>query len=170
MGRHSTLKINESEDYLRRLKDQSQSIYSKDRLQALLLIKTKVYKKRSDIALAIGVHSRTLERWLQEYREFGLDFLLTSNRGGARRSCMNDKAHKALAEKLSDSENPLLSYTDAVRWFSENIGYSLTYITLRNYMIRNFKTKLKSPRKSHYKKDEQAIEAFKKTTRCIVLD
>lgn len=170
MGRHSTLKIKESEDYLRRLKDQSQSIYSKDRLQSLLLLKTKVYKKRSDVAIAIGVHSRTLERWLQEYREFGLDFLLTSNRGGSRRSCMNEEAHKALEEKLNDSENPLLSYTDAVKWFKDNIGYSLKYITLRNYMIRNFNTKLKSPRKSHYKKDEQAIEAFKKTTKCIVHD
>ena len=28
----------------------------------------------------------------------------------------------------------------------------------------NFKTKLKKPRKSHYKKDEQAIAAFKKTS------
>jgi len=170
MGRHSTLKIKESEDYLRRLKDQSKSIYSKDRLQALLLIKTKVYKKRSEIAIAIGVHIRTLDRWLQQYRESGLETLLSNNRGGARRSCMNKEAHKALEEKLNDSKNPLLSYTDAVRWFSDNTGYDLAYITLRNYMIRNFKTKLKSPRKSHYKKDEQATEAFKKTTRCIVLD
>jgi len=29
---------------------------------------------------------------------------------------------------------------------------------------RNFKTNLKAPRKSHYKKDEQALEVFKKTT------
>ena len=31
-------------------------------------------------------------------------------------------------------------------------------------MVTHFKTKLKSPRKSHYQKDEQAIEAFFKTT------
>lgn len=33
----------------------------------------------------------------------------------------------------------------------------------RKYMIFHFKTKLKSQRKSHYKKDEQAIETFFKT-------
>jgi len=31
-------------------------------------------------------------------------------------------------------------------------------------MIKHFKTKLKSPRKSHYKKDQQAVNAFLKTT------
>ena len=139
MGRHSTLKIKESKDYLVRLRGQSKSIYSKDRLQALILIKTKTYKTRADIATAIGVHNRTLERWLHEYKEFGLDLLLISNRGGARRSCMDENAHKALEEKLNDSENPLQSYTDAVKWFKDNIGYDLAYITLRNYMIRNLK-------------------------------
>ena len=39
----------------------------------------------------------------------------------------------------------------------------MKYNTLRTYLIRHFGTKLRMPRKSHYKKDEQAIEAFKKT-------
>ena len=36
-------------------------------------------------------------------------------------------------------------------------------------MIKHFMTKLKVPRKSHYKKDEQAIEAFFKTARSAKL-
>jgi transposase len=36
--------------------------------------------------------------------------------------------------------------------------------TVRAFMIRNFGTKLKTPRKSHYKKDEVAFDAFKKTS------
>jgi transposase len=31
-------------------------------------------------------------------------------------------------------------------------------------MIRNFGSKLKTPRKSHYKKDEVAFDTFKKTS------
>ena len=53
---------------------------------------------------------------------------------------------------------------------NEHTSEIISYTTLRNYMITNFKTKLKSPRKSHYKKDEQAIEAFKKTTVLIQED
>ncbi len=31
------------------------------------------------------------------------------------------------------------------------------------YLIQHFKTKLKVPRKSHYKKDDKAVDAFLKT-------
>ncbi|MGY0408373.1 MAG: hypothetical protein ACWIPJ_08480 [Polaribacter sp.] len=41
----------------------------------------------------------------------------------------------------------------------------MKYNTLRTYLIRHFKTKIKVPRKSHYKKDDQAIEAFFKTSK-----
>ncbi len=72
--------------------------------------------------------------------------------------------HQVISEKLHDSKNPLLGYFDAVNWLEKEHKKSVKHHTLRAYMIRHFKTKLKHPRKSHYKKDEQAIEAFKKTT------
>ncbi|MFT5601590.1 MAG: transposase, partial [Flavobacteriales bacterium] len=55
-------------------------------------------------------------------------------------------------------------YNDAVLWIKQEFGYDLKYHTVRAFMIRNFGTKLKTPRKSHYKKDEVAFEAFKKTS------
>jgi len=76
---------------------------------------------------------------------------------------INSEIHKALAVKLNDSEEPLLGYRDAVLWVNNKYDLEIKYNTLRTYLIRHFKTKLKSPRKSHYKKDEQAIEAFLKT-------
>ncbi len=45
------------------------------------------------------------------------------------------------------------------------LSTEINYHTLRSFMITNFDTKLKQPRKSHYKKDEEAFEAFKKTSR-----
>ena len=47
----------------------------------------------------------------------------------------------------------------------KNYSVEINYHTLRSFMIVNFGTKLKQPRKSHYKKDEEAFEAFKKTSR-----
>ena len=41
---------------------------------------------------------------------------------------------------------------------------AVKYHWLSAYMIKCFKTKLKSPRKSHYKKDDQAVKAFLKTS------
>ncbi|MFT5602686.1 MAG: hypothetical protein ACI9N1_002945, partial [Flavobacteriales bacterium] len=40
-------------------------------------------------------------------------------------------------------------YNDAVLWIKQEFGYDLKYHTVRAFMIRNFGTKLKTPRKSH---------------------
>ena len=170
MGRQAILSIKESIDDLQLLKKRYKENYQQIRLQALLLIKEQTFKKRSDIALAIGKNVRSLERWIKVYKESGIETLLENKSGGARRFCMSKEAHKKLYEKLKDSKNPLLGYWDAVNWMNEHTSEIISYTTLRNYMITNFKTKLKSPRKSHYKKDEQAIEAFKKTTVLIQED
>jgi len=83
--------------------------------------------------------------------------------GGLRKRSSLEVIHKELEDKLNNSRDPLLGYWGAVSWVRDNFGIEVKYNTLRTYLIRNFKTKLKSPRKSHYKKNEQAIEAFKKT-------
>jgi transposase len=84
--------------------------------------------------------------------------------GGNRKSVIGAQLHESLSTKLNDSNNPLRGYWDGVLWVKTHHGIDIKYNTLRTYLIRHFHTKLKSPRKSHYKKDEQAIEAFKKTT------
>ena len=86
------------------------------------------------------------------------------NSGGKRRETVPSSIHKAIKDKLNDSSAPLQGYNDAVLWIKQEFGYELKYHTVRAFMIRNFGSKLKIPRKSHYKKDEVAFEAFKKTS------
>jgi len=50
----------------------------------------------------------------------------------------------------------------AQQWVRDNFGLEIKNNTLRTYLILHFKTKIKAPRKSHYKKDDQTIEAFLK--------
>ena len=57
-----------------------------------------------------------------------------------------------LEEKVNDSEHPFLGYWDAVSWVKENYDQEINYQTLRSYLIRNFKTKKKHPRKYIIKK------------------
>ena len=105
----------------------------------------------------------TLKRWYKQYKEQGFSSFASMNMGGNKPSVVPDEIHQALKEKLHDSNNPLSGYRDAVLWIESGFGVKIKYQTLRKYMIKHFKCKLKSPRKSHYKKDEQAIEAFFKT-------
>ncbi len=71
--------------------------------------------------------------------------------------------HQGLSEKLKDAKHSLRGYWDAQQWVLSHYGVEVKYHWLRAYMIKHFKTKLKSPRQSHYKKDDQAVKAFLKT-------
>ena len=84
---------------------------------------------------------------------------------GNKASIISKEIHKKLSDKLNDSANPLKGYWEAQQWVRDNFGLEIKYNTLRTYLIRHFKTKIKTPRKSHYKKDDQAIEAFLKTSK-----
>ena len=74
------------------------------------------------------------------------------------------RGQKPIKKKLHDSTSPLHGYTDVVQWARKEFDVEINYHTLRSFMIVNFGTKLKQPRKSHYKKDEKAFETFKKTS------
>lgn len=164
MPKYTEIEIKEGFEELKILRNKSNNYRIKTRIQSLILTKQKKFKKRVDLANHLGISFASLNRWTKVYKEKGLTAMLTISNGGKRRNSVPLEVHKGLEEKLNDSSNPLLGYWDAVIWVKRNYGIELKYNTLRTYLIRNFRTKLKEPRKSHYKKNEQAIEAFKKTT------
>lgn len=164
MAKFTSTEIKEGLSELKELYRKQKNYKVRAKIQSLILTKDGKFKKRTDLAQHLGIDYATLKRWTQEYKESGLTYFLTVKSGGNRRSSINPQAHQLIFEKLHDSKDPLLGYFDAVTWLKKEYQISVKYHTLRSYMIRHFKTKLKHPRKSHYKKDEQAIEAFKKTT------
>ena len=72
--------------------------------------------------------------------------------------------HKGLSQRVKDPHNPFLGYWDAQNWVKQEYGVDIKYQRIREYLIQHFKTKPKTPRKSHYKKDDKAEKAFLKTT------
>ena len=155
MARKSNIEVKESIESLKKVYFTEKNHRIRTRIKCLILLKEKKFKGQLEIAIHLGVDYATVKRWLKQYNEEGLKSLIIFKSGGKR---------KSLLTKLNDSNEPLLGYWDAVLWVNNNHGIEIKYNTLRTYLIRHFKTKLKAPRKSHYKKDEQVIEAFKKTT------
>lgn len=72
--------------------------------------------------------------------------------------------HSGLSQRVHDSHNPFLGYWDAQNWVKQEYDLDIKYQRMREYLIQHFSIKLKTPRKSHYKKDEQAEKAFLKTS------
>jgi len=164
MSRKSTIIIKESEEQLKSLFKKENNYRIRQRIKCLIYTKNRKFKGQLELSNHLGVDYATVKRWLKQYREEGIVSLASIKSGGNRKSIINNTIHESLSEKLNSSSEPLLGYWDAVLWVKEKHGIDVKYNTLRTYLIRHFKTKLKSPRKSHYKKDEQAIIAFKKTT------
>lgn len=164
MGKYTTIIVKEEIEELKSLRNREKNHRLKTRIQSLILTKENKFKTREELANHLGVGVSSLYRWTEVYKESGIEAMLKISNGGLRRKSITKDVHQGLEEKLKDSTNPMLGYFDAQQWVKETYSIEYKYNTLRTYMIRNFKTKLKTPRKSHYKKDEQALEAFKKTT------
>lgn len=163
MPKYTDIAIKEDLPYLKSLRNKEKNHRIKTRLQSLILTKEKKFKRRIDLANHLGIGIASLDRWTRVYKKSGLNAMLTISNGGVRRNSVPKEVHQGLEKKVYNSSDPFLGYWDAVLWVKATYGIDLKYNTLRSYLIRNFKTKLKEPRKSHYQKDEQAIEAFKKT-------
>lgn len=118
-------------------------------------------------AKQLGISIRTVDRIMKVYRESGLEPLSRPDRQRRFSKLITPETHKQLEIKLNDSETPLKGYWHAQQWLSEELGIDIAYHTLRSYLIKHFGTKLKAPRKSHYKSDNQAKEAFLKTPKHI---
>lgn len=164
MAKRQEIVVKESETELKLLRKQQASLPQEKRVIWLLQFKLKKHLTREQTALKVNISIRTQTRWIKEYMNEGLEAFLSCKKNNRKSNMISPEVHLALKGRVNSSESPLLGYWDAVDWVKKEFDIEIKYHWLRKYLITHFKTKLKSPRKSHYKKDEQAIEAFLKTS------
>ena len=75
---------------------------------------------------------------------------------------ISQEEHERIGTKLNDPTNGLRGYVELQEWIRQEFDKSIKYNTLLKYCGRNFGSKSKVARKSHTKKDLQAVEAKKK--------
>lgn len=163
MGKTAFLDIKESITELKTLLGKKTSLTKEKRLKSLLLIKSGKFKTRQQVADSVFVHIRTLERWLSNYKEGGIELMIADKPKNKGSKIITREMHNALSNRVHDPKKPFLGYWDAQNWIKEEFDVDVKYQRIREYLIQHFKTKLKTPRKSHYKKDDEAEKAFLKT-------
>ena len=164
MGKRTVILIKESINELNVLYKHTRKYKAKKKLKSLLLTKAQRFSTRIELARHLGIDIKTLYVWTKQYKDFGIEFMIKSTSGGSHNHKISKEIRVSLKKKLNNSSNPLQGYKDAVEWVKNKHNIDINYHTLRSFMIVNFGAKLKQPRKSHYKKDEQAFDAFKKTS------
>lgn len=165
MSKRIDFSVIEDKKELKRLQYEQKVFYRQQRLTWLVIMKEYSELLREDTAKRADISLRTQERWIQRYKEGGVEGLLTDAPNLKKSKIITEEIHKGLSGRVNSSENPFLGYWDAQNWVLSEYGVEVQYHWLRAYLIKHFKTKPKSPRKSHYKKDDKATEAFLKTTK-----
>lgn len=162
MSKAQELIINESENELKALLRKQLNIKGEKRIVFLLRLSSNEYITRAALAEELRIDKRTLERWITKYREGGLKKLFSDSKRNKGSKIFTPEIHKGLEQKVNGTDNPLWGYKDAQVWVKQEFDLDVKYNTIRRYLMTKFKTKLKSPRKSHIKKDELAVSAFLK--------
>jgi len=136
-----------------------------------LKIRMLIEIKKSDVALSknelagrIGVNHNSIQTWRAKYQKEGINGLLTDGRVGFKPSIISTTAHKKIGTKLNAPEAAFTSYKQLHEWVEKNLINGVNYNSLRHYVKRHFGAKLKVPRKSHIRKDKEAVATFKKSS------
>lgn len=164
MPKKISITILESEKVLSSMLNKSTTDRVRGRLKALLLLKRGKVTYQSELAIKLGFTEKTIREWLKLYDSEGLSSLVQIRVGGNRDSILSSEIINFIKEHLNDEQTTITSYVELQQLIYETFGQDINYKTLYGYCTRVFSSSLKVSRKSHYKKDEQAIEAFKKTT------
>ena len=160
----STIVVTESFQELKQIQSRQRSLKAEKRIHCLLLVKSNKFKTQALLGDYLGVGRQTIVTWLSLYRKGGIEGIQLKATRNKPSKIITPQIHEGLCEKVKDGQHPLLGYWDAKIWVKDQYGVDIQYHWLRAYMIKHFKTKLKSPRKSHIKKDVAQVETFLKTS------
>jgi transposase len=130
----------------------------RSRLHALWLL--RMGWRLKEVADAVGVQYRTVQRWVSWYRHGGLDEVCAHRAGGyGQPSWLTPEQEAALAEEAANGT--FATAEDARRWVAERFG--VTYRPKGIYsVLHRVRCQPKVPRPVHVQADLEAQDAWKK--------
>jgi transposase len=166
MSSPKSIQVKESVVELKKLlKSSSRLIFP--RIKMLLEIKRNEASggiSKRNLAESISVNHNSIQTWRTEYLKGGIERLIKYTKNEGRPSILSKAEHSAIKSKLADSNNGLRGYIELLDWVETTFKKEIKYNTLLKYANREFGASVKVARKSHVKKDEQAVSSFKKTS------
>jgi len=165
MSKAKQLYVKESVAALKKLLA-NRSVTINNRLRMLILIKNNEGKNytKTELGELLGVSSSSVQIWRKLYEKGGITLLLEDKRVGFKPSVISQEEHQQIESKLNNPTNGLRGYVELQDWIRREFAKEIKYNTLLKYCGRHFGSKSKVARKSHIKKDLQAVEDLKKTS------
>lgn len=133
-----------------------------------VLLECKKYEatgiSKNELATATGVNHNSANSWRKLYIREGIKALLSHKKTGYKPGSFTAQEKSAIASKLNDATNAVRGYVELQQWIKDELGKDIKYKTIYGFVKRNFGSKIKVARKSHIKKDVNAVASFKKTS------
>lgn len=167
MARTIDIQVIETEKELQSILRRTKSKLVDKRINSLLLVKKGKCRYTQEVAVKIGVTRKTVYNWIKDYKSGGIQKLCEVNKGGNNTPLLSQVTIDKIEELLNDPYSTITSYVELIS-ILEQTQDNLTYAAVYQHCKRKHKSKLKVARKSHHKKDQQAVEAFKKTTQFTI--
>lgn len=155
--------ITETKETLKSLLVQANTPQAKERVQALYWLKTKTVETVAEIAILLGRHRTTVQRWLQQYRQGGLQKLLEEKKSPGRGQLMPPVIVERLQTELNQPEG-FQSYKEIQKWLWTCHNLKVSYRTVHQWVRYRLGAKLKVPRPVSIKQAQGAVEEFKKNS------
>lgn len=130
----------------------------RSRLHALWLLRSNWTME--EVAGVVGVHYRTVQRWVNWYRDGGVAEVCARHGGGpGQPSWLTAEQESAVAEEAA--RGSFTTAGDVRRWVADQFG--VTYRPKGIYgLLRRLRCRPKVPRPVHVKADLEAQEAWKR--------
>ena len=151
--------IDQSVEELQSLQKSQMKVVVYQRLQILRLLKECQAKTLSEASKLVGVSKRSGLRWWKQYKQKGLESLLEV--APTRQPRLSSQQQQELTAEAAKGEFSTIA--EILRWVEQSFGISYTEVGMWK-LARRLKIKKKTPRPSHVKKDEGAVERFKKVS------
>lgn len=162
-------KIKESIEALKKLQ-RSASPFIGKRIQVLIVFKKHESEgiSKREVADQVGVNHNSVQIWRSAYIKGGIELLMSHSKKCNIKPIINSEQAAVLRAKLEDPKNGFVGFKELLDWFNKTHQTTINYKTFHGFCVRKFGAKIKTARKSHVKKDEQAVETFKKTSEISV--
>jgi transposase len=135
----------------------------KERLQVLYLLALPQAMSISAVARVVGKHRATLQRWLSDYQQQGLEGLMEIQPVKGRPRIVPAWAVERLKRRLAEPEG-CKSYGAVQQWLSDTLGIEAAYATVYHLVRYRLKAKLKVARPVHLKQNASQRAAFQQTS------
>ena len=155
-------RIDLTADELKTILSQQRTINNRQKIQALYWLKAGYSQSLTDVAERLGVHRITVHRWLKQYSAGGLPELLKIRQATGRPRVIPEAIIAGISKKLSEESCEFKSYKEIGKWVEDNYQVSVKYQTLHKQLHYRMKAKLKVPRRSSIKKDQEITIEFEK--------